>query len=126
MKANNVIFGGAANATLNNVDNTISGAGQIGAGQMTLVNAGTIIADGSHSLVIDTGDNAVANSGTLEATGSGGLDIESGLLNTGLLWANGGDVTVHGAVTGAGDALISGTATLEFGARVRCARRVRQ
>ncbi len=77
--ANNVIFGGAASATLNNVDNTISGAGQIGAGQMTLVNAGTIIADGSHSLVIDTGDNAVANSGTLEATGSGGLVIESAL-----------------------------------------------
>ena len=76
---NNVIFGGAASATLNNVDNTISGAGQIGAGQMTLVNAGTIIADGSHSLVIDTGDNAVANSGTLEATGSGGLAIESAL-----------------------------------------------
>ena len=53
--SNNVIFGGAANATLINVDNTISGAGHIGAGQMALVNAGTIIADGTQALVIDTG-----------------------------------------------------------------------
>ena len=79
----NVIFGGAANATLINVDNTISGAGQIGAGQMTLVNAGTIVADGSHALVIDTGSNAVVNSGTLAATGSGGLVVDSALANTG-------------------------------------------
>jgi Ca2+-binding RTX toxin-like protein len=66
--------------------------------------------------VIDTGSNAVSNSGLLEATGSGGLVVDSGLSSTGLLWANGGDVTVHGDVTGAGNALISGAATLEFGA----------
>ena len=41
--------------TLTNVDNTISGAGQIGAGQMTLINEGTIIATGTNALVIDTG-----------------------------------------------------------------------
>jgi Ca2+-binding RTX toxin-like protein len=34
----------------------------------------------------------------------------------GSLWANGGDVTLHGDVTGAGGALISGEAKLEFGA----------
>ena len=113
--SHNVIFGGAANATLDNVDNTISGAGQIGAGQMTLVNAGTIVADGSHALVIDTGALAISNSGTLEATGSGGLVIESDLVNSGSLWANNANVTVHGGVTGSGSATISGTATLEFG-----------
>ena len=113
--ANNVIFGGAASATLINIDNTISGAGQIGAGQMTLVNAGTIVADGSHALVIDTGAHAISNSGTLEATGSGGLVIESDLANSGSLWANNANLTVHGGVTGSGSATISGTATLEFG-----------
>jgi hypothetical protein len=112
----NVIFGGSADTALINVDNTISGAGQLGAGQMTLVNAGTILANGDHALVIDTGTNVVTNSGTLEATGSGGLVIESALANTGSLWADGGNITLHGDVTGAGSARISGTATLEFGA----------
>jgi len=113
---NNVIFGGTAAATLDNVDNTISGAGQIGAGQMTLVNAGTIVADGNHALVIDTGTTAVANSGTLEATGGGGLVIAGAVNGAGSLWANGGDITIHGDVTGQGSATISGSGALEFSA----------
>ena len=36
--------------------------------------------------------------------------------NTGLIWANGGDVTIAGGVTGAGNALISGVASLQFAA----------
>jgi hypothetical protein len=48
---------------------------------MTLVNHGTILADGTNALVIDTGTNAVTNTGTLESIGSGGLVIESGLVN---------------------------------------------
>src|SRR5262249_3988607 len=56
----NVIYGSASDVTLTNVDNTISGAGQIGAGQMTLVNGGTIVANGSNALVIDTGADVVA------------------------------------------------------------------
>ncbi len=52
----NVIFGSDPSVTLTNVDNTISGAGQLGDGQMTLVNEGTIIATGSNALIIDTGD----------------------------------------------------------------------
>ncbi|MBI2752540.1 MAG: type I secretion C-terminal target domain-containing protein, partial [Betaproteobacteria bacterium] len=112
----NYIFGGAAESVLTNLDNTISGAGQLGAGQMTLVNAGMILANGSNALVIDTGTNVVTNSGTLEATGSGGLVVDSALANTGSLWANGGNIILHGDVTGAGSATISGAATLEFGA----------
>jgi Ca2+-binding RTX toxin-like protein len=110
----NVILGGAASATLVNVDNTISGAGQIGAGQMTLVNHGTIVANGTHALVIDTGSNAVVNSGTLSATGAGGLVIAGALVNSGSLWAHGGDVTIVGDVSGSGSATISGDATLSF------------
>ncbi|WP_244103910.1 Ig-like domain-containing protein [Burkholderia ambifaria] len=113
--AHNVVFGSTPDATLVNVDNTITGAGQLGAGQLTLVNEGTIVADGANALVIDTGTHAVANAGTLEATGSGGLVIESAVNNTGNLWANNGNLTIHGDVTGAGSATISGGATLEFG-----------
>ena len=53
------------------------------------------------------------NSGTLEATGSGGLIVNSDISDTGLIWANGGNITINGAVTGTGSALING-ATLEF------------
>ena len=114
--ANNVIFGGAPSASLININNTISGAGQIGAGQMTLGNAGQIVANGTHALVIDTGSNAVTNSGTMQSTGSGGMLIASALANTGYLLANGGDIVVMGEASGGGNASISGGATLEFGA----------
>ncbi|HEY3537548.1 MAG TPA: Ig-like domain-containing protein, partial [Trinickia sp.] len=113
--SHNIIFGGAADAALVNVDNTIAGAGQIGAGQLTLTNGGTIVANGTHALVIDTGSNTVSNTGTLEATGAGGLVVDGAVLNTGNLWANGANLTIHGDVTGNGAATISGAATLEFG-----------
>ena len=112
----NVIFGTDPSVTLTNVDNTISGAGQLGGGQMTLVNHGTIVATGSNALIIDTGANAVINSGTLEAVGSGGLVIHADVENSGLLWANGGNLTVIGDVSGDGSAKIDGIATIEFGA----------
>ncbi|WP_461331569.1 beta strand repeat-containing protein [Bradyrhizobium huanghuaihaiense] len=110
----NVISGAVSDVTLTNVDNTISGAGQLGAGTMTLVNQSTIVATGTNSLEIDTGANAVINSGTLEATGSGGLVIDSAVSNFGLLWANGGNIIANHDVSG-GAAQISGTATLELG-----------
>jgi hypothetical protein len=113
---NNVIFGGASNATLINADNTISGAGQIGAGQMTLVNAGTIVADGSHALVIDTGANTVVNTGTLAATGTGGLVVSSDVDNTGVLSAQGGTIAIHGDVSGHGSADIAAAGSIEFSA----------
>jgi hypothetical protein len=112
----NFISGTIPSVTLTNVDNTISGAGQLGAGQMTLVNDGTIVATGSHALVIDTGANVVTNIGTLEATASGGLLVNSDVANSGLIWAYGGNITINGAVTGSGSAMINGIATLEFGA----------
>jgi hypothetical protein len=112
----NTILGTSADVTLTNVDNTISGAGQIGAGQLTLINEGTINATGANPLTVDTGANAVTNAGTFEATGSGGLVIHSDVVNNGVLWANGGNITLEGNVSGNGSALISGSATLEFAA----------
>jgi hypothetical protein len=115
----NVISGIATDVTLTNVDNTISGAGQLGAGQMTLLNEGTIDATGNNPLLIDTGPNAIQNSGTLEATGPGGLEVHSDIVNTGLIAAAGGDVKVDGDVTGTGTATINGNATLEFAGLVQ-------
>ncbi|MEY9255925.1 VCBS repeat-containing protein [Bradyrhizobium ottawaense] len=112
----NVITGTVSDVTLTNVDNTISGAGHLGDGAMVLVNEGTIIATGTNALNIDTGSNAVTNTGTLEATGTGGLEVHSDIINTGVLWANGGNVKIDGNVSGSGTAQISGSAALEFGA----------
>jgi VCBS repeat-containing protein/probable HAF family extracellular repeat protein len=91
--AANVITGTEAGVVLDNVDNVISGAGQIGAGALTLHNEGTITATGTNPLVIDTGANAILSSGTLET--------------------DGGTLILQGAVTGGGNAIING-GTMEF------------
>ena len=54
---------------LTNIDNTILGAGKLGAGQTALVNEGTIVATGDDELGLDTGDERDHQLGTLEATG---------------------------------------------------------
>ena len=79
--AGNVITSNGAPATLTNVNNTISGAGTIGDNYLTLVNQGTINANQTVALVINTGGNAITNSGTLEGSSSGGLDLESNVSN---------------------------------------------
>src|SRR5262249_24460364 len=109
---NNVIYGTTADTTLTNIDNTISGSGRLGNGQMVLVNEGTINANGTRPLVIDTGDKPIVNSSTLEGSGPGGLIIASALLNSGELLVEGGNLQVQDAITG-GNAIIDG-GTLEF------------
>ncbi|WLG86308.1 VCBS domain-containing protein [Pseudomonas cucumis] len=112
--AQNVIFGGSADTVLTNVDNRISGAGQLGAGQMVLVNAGLILASGLNSLVLDTGTHTITNSGVLESTGEGGMTVASAVDNSGHLWVNGGDMRLLADVMGNGSATIDGDATLTF------------
>ena len=95
-----VIAGTGSTAVLTNVDNTISGAGQIGSGDgtLTLVNEahGTIDANVSGGeLTIDTGA-AIVNAGLFEAT-------------------NGGTLLIDDPVNG-GTALIAG-GTLDFAAQ---------
>ena len=110
----NIISGTSPSVTLNNEDNTISGAGQLGNGELSLANAGTINATGNHALDIDTGSNIVLNSGVLEASGSGGMTVASAVANSGILWAHGATLTLQGAVSGNGTATIDGTGTLDF------------
>jgi len=114
--AGNAIVGSGADTTLTNLDNIVSGAGRLGDKAMTLSNAGVIDATGANPLIIDTGSNSIVNSGTIEATGAGGLVIGGAVANSGTLSADGGNLTIDGAVTGTGVAAIAGTATLEFGA----------
>jgi hypothetical protein len=109
------VYGQTAGAELNNVDNTISGGGTLGTGGMVFVNGGTVDATLAVGITLDTGGSAVTNSGTLEASTSSALTVSHGITNTGNIWANGGTVTVTGAVTGAGSANISSGALLEFG-----------
>ncbi|MFM5588618.1 beta strand repeat-containing protein, partial [Aeromonas rivipollensis] len=111
----NLIVGSSPQSRLVNENNTISGAGQLGGGQLMLANAGLILANGLHALLLDTGNNVIDNSGTLAATGAGGMTVASALDNSGHLWANGGDLRLLGDVTGGGSATIDGDGTLAFG-----------
>src|SRR5262249_40740021 len=63
------IITGAAGATLTNVDNTISGSGGIGGGQLTLINGqnGTIKATGNHLGINTRPSKALLNDGNLTA-----------------------------------------------------------
>jgi hypothetical protein len=113
----NFIVGTSSAATLTNVDNTISGAGQIGIGDgtLTLVNelAGTIdatFADGI--LTLDTG-KIIINVGLLEANG-GTLQITDSVANSGTLEADGGTLIAAGDVTGSGDVVIGGGGHAHF------------
>ena len=99
--AANTIIGTGPSDTLTNVDNTISGAGQIGSG------------DGTLTLVNEA-------HGTIEANDTGGtLTLETGttITNNGVLEAlNGGTLQILDPVTGSGSAIIAG-GTLIFDAR---------
>ena len=88
----NYIFG---NGTLTNIDNTISGSGDLGNGTLSLENAGFIEAQGPYALIIDTGSNPFVNTGAMDT--------------------GGGTLTVDSPVTGGGNAVITG-GTLEFSA----------
>jgi hypothetical protein len=97
----NSIIGNSATATLTNVDNTIDGGGQLGAGQMTFVNQadGIVRATTATSLVLNTGAQTVINAGLLEAT-TGTLVIQNTTVDNsggGDIQANGGNVNLQTA-----------------------------
>jgi len=96
--AANTIAGDPANGgALTNDGNTISGAGTIGGKNLTLNNqAGTIDANSSNPLTIDTG-NPVTNTGLMEASGGGMLVIYDTVTN--FSGATNGDIEATGAAT---------------------------
>lgn len=111
------IYQTTGNALLDNVNNTISGGGQIGTGgAMFLTNeaAGIINATLAGGIAINLAGNQMINAGTLEATGSN-LSVTNAVFNTGSIIANGGNVTIGGNVNGTGSESLSGTSSLEIG-----------
>jgi FecR protein len=94
--AGNFILGvPGSGATLTNVDNLITGSGNIGKGDCSLtfindatVDAAPLLPGDSGQLIIDTG-NAVSNFGLFEATLSGELVIDDRLFNFSLVEAVG-------------------------------------
>jgi hypothetical protein len=94
---------------LTNVDNTIEGSGVIGGiekiDRVTLVNEKGGVIDASKAkrvLEIDVRNQAITNAGLIEATNRGECVIDFAVDNTGTLLANGGTLTLDGAVTGSG------------------------
>ncbi len=108
----NFIFGNATAVTLTNQE-TIQGAGNIGDGEMTLVNSGTINANQPSALTIQT-SGGTTNTGLLEATGGGTLGFTSTTVNNA-----GGTINTSGGAFSASNATISsGTLRLAGGAMV--------
>ena len=80
--ADNEIHGASSGVTLTNVANTISGAGQIGMGDLTLVNEAHGVIDATKSsgtgLVIDTDGRTLVNAGLMELTDNTGASTNIG------------------------------------------------
>ena len=77
----NRIYGANTTAFVNDTGHTIQGAGQIGFGQTTITNNGTITANQSAGLIVSPNGGGVTNNGLIQATGSGVLTLASGPFN---------------------------------------------
>ncbi len=120
---NAVVTTASGAASLVNLDNTITGAGLIGGGELSLANgaAGVIDASGATLLAVDASQQlTVTNAGTIEATGAGGLALQNGVfVNTGTIAdAGSGGLTLDHALVndaGGGVLLAGASLTLEYG-----------
>jgi VCBS repeat-containing protein len=113
----NMIVGTSAGVTLMNIDNTIDGSGDLGGGQLTIINDsyGIIAATSAFNpLTIDTGTGTFTNHGTVLSVGAAGLEIVGSLTSDGVLEANAGLFKIDGDVGGGGHAVIDG-GSMEFG-----------
>ncbi len=114
--ANNYIFGSAGANTLTNTNNTIQGSGNIGNNSMALVNQGTIDANQSTALYVQT-SNGLTNSGTLEATNGGTLILEpgnGGATNTGTIQTTASTLEFYGGTWANSQTIQNNAGTLQF------------
>jgi hypothetical protein len=81
--------------------------GNIQGGKIAIGTAGALHAVGTNPALIG-GPNILVNAGEVESSGSGGLTINDAVKNASNLFANGGNLTVTGPVTGNGNATING------------------
>jgi hypothetical protein len=113
-KTASAIVGASSSEVLTNLDDTIAGAGIIGSGGLTLINAanGRILSDiVGKTLTINTGANPIINAGIMTGAG-GGMRVMSAVENDGLVKAITA-LTFNRGVTGSGRAMIAG-GTLRF------------
>jgi hypothetical protein len=103
-----IVKGATTATTLTNTDDRIIGEGQLGDGQLKLINGGTIDGSLTGALTINTGANSVTNTGLIENTNTGGLVITGALSNSGDLTVSKGVLAVDGAVSGTGTVRIGG------------------
>jgi hypothetical protein len=119
------VAGTAAADVLTNVDNTISGGGQLGDGQLTLINQAAGIIDGgatANALTLDTGSGSFSNAGTIESTGGKGLLIlNSTGTNTGTIQAVGSSavLSMQSSTFTGGTFATSGGGTITMAAKSR-------
>jgi hypothetical protein len=80
--ANNRIYGSSSTYHLTNTNNTIRGAGQIGAGSLVFTNQGTVEANlNNATLTLDPAATAFINSGNFRAVNGGVLVLNTGSFN---------------------------------------------
>ena len=117
-KSENEITGASSAATLTNVANTISGAGSLGGGALTLVNEakGVIEDQFATGLTIDTGTNTITNAGIIKAVDGGSVSIESAIENSGTLIVTNGTLGLEGTVDNTGQIDVRGGTTLSIAA----------
>jgi len=124
---NNLIIADGSEFSMLTNEETISGAGQIGApaigsGQLTLVNAGTINANASAGMTIET-LGGLTNTGTIEATDGATLQLPSmgpqsltaAIINTGgTISANASTLILSGSTILGGAVTLTGASTLQL------------
>jgi len=119
---NNYLLQSVAGSSMTNVNNTISGSGNIGNGAMAFTNdaGGTVDATSasSHTLTIQTGTATATNLGLMEAGSGGSLVLDGTIVNTngttnGTIKAlNGGTVTLNSATITGGTLTTAGTGVI--------------
>ena len=112
--ANNYIFGQVSSDTLTNQE-TISGAGNIGNGQMTLVNSGIINANQSAGMTINP-NGGVTNTGTIETTTGATLTLLNTTVNNtgGTISANTGTLAVNNSTVNGGTITLTGASAVQL------------
>ncbi|MGA3077543.1 MAG: hypothetical protein ABSG56_28160, partial [Bryobacteraceae bacterium] len=119
---NNYLLQSVTGSSMTNVNNTISGSGNIGNGAMAFTNdAGGIVdavSSTGHTLTINTGAATATNLGLMEASSGGNLVLDGTIVNTngtinGTLEAlNGGVVTLNSSTINGGTLTTAGTGVI--------------
>ena len=116
---NNYLLQSVANSTMTNVNNTISGSGNIGNGSMAFTNDAGGIVDATsalgNKLTVQTGGVVnTTNLGLMEAGSGGTLQFDNTVINTGgtIEALNGGNVIMNGSTITGGTLTTAGTGVI--------------